>query len=155
LKEFGGSLCIESDAGHSCSIIATIPVAPSQQPEAETATSGQIDLSQGPIDRVGRILIIDDHEVIRRGVEALLEGKPDLMICGEASTVEEAMDLLERLRPDIALLDLRLGDESGWNVAQKVRKERLATRVIVFSQYDQRASSFTAKAAGCHGFVSK
>lgn len=153
LKELNGSLRVKSANGSGTSLVATIPLG-SARPDLD-ATSNLHDLPQNPIEHECRILVIDDHEVMRRGIRSLIDSQPGLTICGEAASAKEGLELLERLRPHVTLLDLQLPDKNGWALLREARKMRLPTRVIVFTQHDERFAKSAAKAAGCQGFVSK
>ena len=102
-----------------------------------------------------RILLVDDHAVLRRGVRSLLASEPDFEICGEASSAKEALEFVEKTRPDVMVLDLQIPGDSGWWVLRELRKMGLNTRVVILSQYELPQAMYTARAAGCYGYVSK
>src|SRR5262249_39190969 len=108
-----------------------------------------------PLEGVARILVVDDHPAIRSGVRAILSACPDLEVCGEASAVDEAVKLVGDLRPDVVLLDLKLGTETGWAVVRKMRVLNSPAKIIVFSHFEQGFISTAAKNAGCAGYVCK
>lgn len=102
-----------------------------------------------------RTVVVDDHSLIREGTRQILEREPDLEVVGEASTGEEALDLIARLEPDLALLDLRLPDISGIEVAREVRERGSATRVVLLSAFDDEEYVVEALSAGAAGYLVK
>jgi DNA-binding NarL/FixJ family response regulator len=102
-----------------------------------------------------RLLLADDHPVVRAGLESLLAAEPDLMIVGRAASGRAAAALCMDLRPAVALVDLRMPDGGGWEVLDTVRRERLETRVVVLSTWDGAAEVQRALAGGAHGYLSK
>ena len=149
LAELGGSLRVESARDAGSSVFAIIPLGAEELPPAPTPSQGYSD------EGVGRILVVDDHPAIRSGVCAILSACPDLEVCGEASTVDEAVKLVGDLRPDVVLLDLRLRQENGWAVVRKMRVLNSPAKIIVFSHFEQGFISTAAKNAGCAGYVCK
>jgi hypothetical protein len=121
LKELGGALQVESAPSAGTTMIATIPL---DKNGADTASAKDADLpSLSSTSSSGaRILLVDDHELMRRGVRSLLETQTDLEVAGEASSSQEALEQLERLRPDVVVPDLQTPDGSGWSVVRGVKK---------------------------------
>ena len=101
-----------------------------------------------------RILIADDHDVVHWGFRLLLERQPWVHRCTAASTAEEALELAEKLQPDVALVDLFLGDASGAELTAELRARSPRTRVLLISGAGT-VSRGVARAAGASGFVSK
>jgi CheY-like chemotaxis protein len=154
LKELSGTLRVESTPGAGTTMLAFIPLNKNSAGNGATRESEPLTLSSTP-SRGARILLVDDHELMRRGVRSLLETQTDFEVSGEASSSQEALEQLERLRPDVVVLDLQMPDASGWSVVRGLRKMNLATRVIIFSHFDQSFVRQAARNAGCHGNVSK
>lgn len=102
-----------------------------------------------------RTLVADDHALIREGTRQILEREPDLEVVGEAGTGMEALALIGELEPDVALLDLRLPDISGIEVARRVRGDNLATRVVILSAFDDEEYVVEALGAGAAGYLVK
>ena len=149
LAEFGGTLLVESGHNAGSSVFATVPLAVEKLNPAPIPPHGY------PVEGVGRILVVDDHAAIRSGVRTILSACSDLEVCGEASTVDEAVKLVGELRPDVVLLDLGLRGESGWAVVRKVRVLNSTAKIIIFSHFDKGFIGTAAKNAGCSGYVSK
>ncbi len=110
-------------------------------------------MSELPSRRL-RVLVVDDHDVVHWGFRVLLGEQPWVARCLAARTGAEALALLSRLRPDVALVDLFLAGESGADVCASIRKASPSTRVLLISG-SGRMSPAAARAAGASGFVSK
>jgi DNA-binding NarL/FixJ family response regulator len=102
-----------------------------------------------------RLLIVDDHEMVREGLKAMLVSEPDFSIVGDAANAEQALTLIERLRPDIALLDIRLPGTSGIEVCRTVTTRYPETAVIILTTYTDDTLIAQAIQAGARGFILK
>jgi DNA-binding NarL/FixJ family response regulator len=102
-----------------------------------------------------RVLVVDDHPVVRQGLVAVLEDEPDFEVVGSAGSAEEALALAERLRPDVALLDLELPAMDGVEALSLFAAASPDTRVIVFTAYDTDERVFGAVRAGARGYLLK
>jgi len=102
-----------------------------------------------------RILIADDHELMRRGLRSLLATRPDWDVCGEAIDGREAIQKAKLLLPDILLLDITMPNIGGLDVARAVSREVPATQVLILSQYEESEMRPHALEAGARGYVSK
>ncbi len=102
-----------------------------------------------------RILLVDDHEVVRVGVRALIERQPGMEVVGEASTVLEAVTQAEQLVPDVVVLDIRLPGGSGLEACKQIKALRPDTRIIVLTSYPDDQILFDAIANGADGYVLK
>jgi len=102
-----------------------------------------------------RILIADDHAIFRGGLRKLLEAANDISIVGEASNGLECIRMLEKLRPDILLLDLRMPEKDGWGVLEEVNFDSLATRTIVLTAAEDDRDVTRAMRLGARGVVLK
>ncbi len=102
-----------------------------------------------------RILLVDDHEVVRVGVRALIERQPGMEVVGEASTVLEAVTQAEQLAPDVVVLDIRLPGGSGLEACKQIKALRPDTRIIVLTSYPDDQILFDAIANGADGYVLK
>lgn len=101
------------------------------------------------------IVLADDHNVVRRGIKALLESEPDITVIGEASTGVDAAQLVQQLRPDILIVDLMLSDMSGLAVIRQIRKKSPRTAGIVLSMYGNDCYVVEALQAGAKAYVLK
>jgi two-component system response regulator DevR len=102
-----------------------------------------------------RLMIIDDHEMVREGLKAILITEPDFYIVGLAANAEEALILIERLRPDVALLDVRLPGVSGIEVCRIVTEQYPETAVIILTTFTDEQLIAQSIQAGAKGFILK
>lgn len=102
-----------------------------------------------------RILVVDDHPVVREGLLALLERRAHLRVVGEAASGEEALEAHRRLAPDVTLMDLKLPGISGVEAIRRLREESAGARVIVLTTYDGEDDIFRAFEAGARAYLLK
>lgn len=102
-----------------------------------------------------RVLVVDDHPVVRQGLMAVLEDEPDFHVAGAASSGEEALVLAERLKPDVVLLDLEMPGMDGVAVIPQLARVAPQACVIVFTAYDADERVFGAIRAGARGYILK
>jgi two-component system, NarL family, response regulator DevR len=101
------------------------------------------------------VFLLDDHEVVRRGIKDLLECEGDITVIGESGLAEEAARRIPALRPDVAILDGRLPDGSGIDVCREVRSRDPRIAVLILTSYDDDDALFSAIMAGAAGYVLK
>lgn len=102
-----------------------------------------------------RILIVDDHPVVRDGLNAVLETQPDFEVVGEAGDGQEAVAQVEKLRPDVVLLDLDMPVLDGLGALQQIMKQHPGTKVIIFTVFDTDERILTAVQSGAQGYLLK
>ena len=102
-----------------------------------------------------RLLIIDDHEMVREGLKAMLTTEPDFTIVGDAANAEQAFELIERLRPDVILLDIRLPGTSGIDVCRTVTERYPEAAVIILTTFTDESLVAQCIQAGARGFIIK
>jgi two-component system, NarL family, response regulator DevR len=102
-----------------------------------------------------RVFLLDDHEVVRRGVADLLEAEPDIEVVGEAESAAAAARRLPALRPDVAILDARLADGNGIDVCREIRSQDPSIHALILTSYDDEDALFAAIMAGAAGYVLK
>ena len=102
-----------------------------------------------------RILIADDHEIVRKGVRDVIEGHPGWEVCAEAADGQEALDLAIQEKPDIAILDVSLPLLNGVALTRRLRQERPGTRVLLFTMHDDDETVSGGLAAGARGYLLK
>lgn len=102
-----------------------------------------------------RLLIVDDHTLVRAGITRLLQGLPDVDVVAEACNAREALDMAAIHRPDVILLDLSLPDRNGLDLLEPLRDALPLTRVVIMSMHSDEAQIRTALDRGCAGFVVK
>jgi two-component system, NarL family, response regulator DevR len=105
----------------------------------------------GPV----RVFLLDDHEVVRRGLRELLESETDLAVIGEAGTAEEALSRIPPTRPDVAVLDVRLPDGDGVEVCREIRSLHPEIQCLILTSFSDDEALFQAIMAGAAGYLLK
>ncbi len=165
LHQLGGQL--EVDFGRNGTrVVATVPVKRSQteiaSPEeftAESADGGDQLRRDADRDTNGdtrrRILIADDHEVMRRGVRGLLESHDEWAVCGEAFEGKEAVAKSRELRPDLIIMDINMPGLTGIDAAQQIRRENPSAKILFFSVHESAQTVREVVNVGARGYVAK
>ncbi len=102
-----------------------------------------------------RILLVDDHELLRKGLRALLAQEPDMEVVGEAADGPTALRLAKELSPDLVITDMSMPEWSGLEVTRRIVEELPAVRVVVLSFHDEKALREASLRAGASAYVSK
>jgi DNA-binding NarL/FixJ family response regulator len=102
-----------------------------------------------------RLVVVDDHEVVRQGLVALLDRRDAFQVVGEAGTVDEAMTVVRRMRPDLVIMDVRLPDGSGIEACRDIRSEMPEVRVVILTSYPDEEAVLSAIIAGASGYLLK
>jgi DNA-binding NarL/FixJ family response regulator len=102
-----------------------------------------------------RVFLLDDHEIVRRGIKELLESEGDIEVVGESGLAQEAARRIPALRPDVAILDGRLPDGSGIDVCREVRSVDPSIAALILTSYDDDDALFAAIMAGAAGYILK
>ncbi|MGB0133080.1 response regulator [Dokdonella sp.] len=102
-----------------------------------------------------RIVIIDDHELVRTGFRMILEQQPDIDVVGEASDGEQGLALIKQLKPDLALVDVHMPGVSGIEVTERVRKLKLKTRIVIVTMVSESPIPRRLLEAGASGYITK
>jgi DNA-binding NarL/FixJ family response regulator len=102
-----------------------------------------------------RILVVDDHAVVRRGVKSLLESHDDWEVCGEATTGRDAVEQSKRLKPDVVVMDLSLPELNGLDATRQILKEAPETEVLVLTMHHSEELARDVLKAGARGYVLK
>jgi two-component system, NarL family, response regulator DevR len=102
-----------------------------------------------------RVFLLDDHEIVRRGIRELLEAEGDLQVVGEASTAQQAYELLPTTTPNVAVLDVRLPDGDGIEVCRDIRSEHPEIACLMLTSFADDEAVFSAILAGAAGYVLK
>jgi two-component system response regulator DevR len=102
-----------------------------------------------------RVFLVDDHELVRRGIAGLLDAEPDIEIVGEASTAAQARARILATQPDVAVLDVRLPDGSGIDVCRDIRSLNPDIHCLILTAYDDDEAIYAAVIAGAAGYVLK
>ncbi len=101
------------------------------------------------------LLVVDDHEVVRQGLVALIGRRPEFQVVAEAGTVAEAIAVAQRFRPDLVVMDVRLPDGSGIEACREIRAEMPETRVVMLTSYPDEDAVLSAIIAGASGYLLK
>lgn len=102
-----------------------------------------------------RVFLVDDHEIVRRGLADLIHTAPGLEVVGEAGTVREALARIESARPDVAVLDVRLPDGSGIDLCRQIRSSMPDVACLILTAFDDDAATYAAVLAGASGYLLK
>ncbi len=102
-----------------------------------------------------RVMIVDDHEVVREGLRSLLRRRQELAIVGEADSVASAIEEARKTEPDIVIMDIRLPDGSGVEACREIRAERPDTKVLILTSYADEEAVFASIMAGAIGYLLK
>jgi DNA-binding NarL/FixJ family response regulator len=113
-----------------------------------------MDESAGAQRRIS-VFLLDDHEIVRRGVKELLEAEPDITVVGEAGTAESALARIPALKPDVAVLDVRLPDGDGVSVCRDIRSKMPEVACLMLTSFGDDEALFDAIMAGAAGYVLK
>jgi two-component system, NarL family, response regulator DevR len=102
-----------------------------------------------------RVFLLDDHEIVRRGIKELLEAEGDIDVVGEAGLAQDALNRIPAVRPDVAILDGRLPDGSGVDVCREIRSRHPEVNALILTSYDDDEALFAAIMAGAAGYILK
>jgi DNA-binding NarL/FixJ family response regulator len=111
--------------------------------------------ARGSASRPFRLLVVDDHEVVRQGLVALLDRRPNFQVVAEAGTVEEALAQARLHQPDIVIMDVRLPDGSGVEACREIRADLPETRVVMLTSFPDDEAVLSAIVAGAAGYLLK
>ncbi len=120
-------------------------------PVSDASTESSTSPGNDPI----RVFLLDDHEVVRRGIKELLEGEPDIVVVGESGLAAEAARRIPALRPDVAILDARLPVGSGIDVCREIRSRDPEVKALILTSYGDDDALFAAIMAGAAGYTLK
>lgn len=101
------------------------------------------------------VVVVDDHEVVRQGLVAMLDRRPGFQVVGEAGTVAEALEVTSRFQPDLVVMDVRLPDGSGIEACREIRANLPGTRVMMLTSYPDEEAVLAAIIAGASGYLLK
>jgi DNA-binding NarL/FixJ family response regulator len=105
--------------------------------------------------RRARLLIVDDHDLIRESTQLMLEGEPDLEVVGEAANGHHALELCRQLRPDLVLMDVRMPEMDGLTATREIKKEMPTISVLLVSAYESEDYRREAASAGATDYILK
>jgi DNA-binding NarL/FixJ family response regulator len=102
-----------------------------------------------------KILIVDDHEVVRQGIRTILRARPQWEVCGEAVNGRDAIEKAQSLDPDVIIMDITMPEMSGIEATREITKLKLRAAVLVFTMHESKNLATTVQDAGARGFVLK
>jgi DNA-binding NarL/FixJ family response regulator len=102
-----------------------------------------------------KILIVDDHEVVRQGIRTILRARPQWEICGEAVNGRDAIEKAQSLDPDVIIMDITMPEMSGIEATREISRLKLRASVLVFTMHESKNLASTVQDAGARGFVLK
>jgi DNA-binding NarL/FixJ family response regulator len=102
-----------------------------------------------------KILIVDDHEVVRQGIRTILRSRPQWEVCGEAVNGREAIEKANALDPDVIIMDITMPEMSGIEATREIARMRLRSAVLIFTMHESKNLAETVREAGARGFVLK
>lgn len=103
----------------------------------------------------GRILLVDDHALVRRGLAEMIDREPDLEVCGEAADASRALDLIETAEPELVIVDITLKEGSGLELIKQIKVRHPSVRMLVLSMHDEKIYAERALRAGATGYLNK
>lgn len=160
MRQLGGKLEIISSPNRGTLVVATMPLTGQVVQVSSGVDSSSLNAGSELAEPTGgtlrtRILIADDHEMVRRGVRNTLQTERDLEICGEAIDGQDAVEKAKTLQPDLVILDINMPSLNGLVVLRQILRYRPKTKILVFSVHDSDQTIQEVRAAGAHGFISK
>lgn len=102
-----------------------------------------------------RVLLVDDHALVRRGFRRLLDDDPEIQVVGEASDGNEALELIQRLKPDVVVLDYALPEQNGALITRRIRAGAVTTKILMLSMHSESTYVSNCKLAGANGYLLK
>jgi CheY-like chemotaxis protein len=157
LRSLGGDLHLQSGPGGT-EVVASVPLRDSDAIRSDSMSERrhrERKATQAATGLAKRILIVDDHEVARKGIRFLLNEEDDLEICGEAQDGSEAFEKVQRLNPDLVILDLNMPGGGGFSAANRIRNAGLTPKILIYTTHTFPGLERIARAADCDGFVMK
>lgn len=106
-------------------------------------------------ERVTRVLLVEDHPIVRQGLAQLINQEPDLEVCGEAAAVSEAIEVVEATSPDLALIDISLKSSNGLELVKDLARSHPQVRTLVLSLFDEMVYAERVLRAGAKGYIMK
>lgn len=159
IRQLSGTLDIFSKLGKGTVVIASLPIVRVSLPVEKGLNNETVPVpdpaSEAKSGAAHRILLADDHEMLRRGLRSMLEKEPDLSICGEANDGIDAVEKALALRPDLVILDINMPALNGLAAIGQILRSRPETRILVFTVHDSEQTLQESFSAGAHGFLPK
>jgi len=165
MRQLSGRLEITSKPNEGTVVTAILPASALQIDAGDSTSTGKEKLQSGPLEEAEifaaasaadkRILIADDHEVLRRGVRLMLQSEPGWKVCGEAIDGKDAVAKAIELNPDLVILDINMPSLNGLAAVRQIVRSRPNTKILVFSVHESDQTVREVLAAGAQGYLSK
>ncbi len=164
LKNLSGRMQIDSSPGKGSRITLSAPISVSQpqaaiqlQRQAHISISNAAGQEEGPTgtEQRIRVVLVDDHMIVRQGLGSLLREHPDIDVVGEASDAQSALDLIRRIQPQVVLMDIGLPDMSGIEVTRVIHKEMSEVQIIGLSMFEEAEQAAAMLEAGAANYIAK
>jgi YesN/AraC family two-component response regulator len=160
LMHLGGSMDLESAPGQGMRITLVVPAGASMHPHLEShlapvSTAAPASTPPTRLRDAIAVLIVDDHRIMRQGLVGLMRSEADIRVVGEAQNGDEAIELVDKLHPDVVIMDVNLGETSGLQLTKIILARRPTTRVIGLSMHEGDDIASAMKEAGAVAYLSK
>jgi DNA-binding NarL/FixJ family response regulator len=156
MEELGGWLHVESALGHGTTVTLGLPfTSAAVSPPESSADEGQVSSPEARTAGVRRLLLVDDHAMVRQGLRAILDHYPDLVIIGEAADGREAVSIVNKRAPDVVIMDINMPRMDGIEATKRIKKDHPATVIIAVSVNDTPQVRESMQRAGASAFLSK
>jgi signal transduction histidine kinase/CheY-like chemotaxis protein len=163
VRQLSGTLEIGSRTGNGTVVTAILPISTcrvAESVESDDSKFGEVKMAaESRVEGAGgwrkRILIADDHDVLRRGIRTMLESDPELEVCGEAVDGKDALEKTLAQAPDLIILDINMPIMNGIDVLRQIVRHRPQTKILAFSVHDSKQMVEEILSAGAHSYVSK
>ena len=162
MRQLSGRLEVTSRTNKGTVVTALLPIR-EQQPETtrdpdrsrEETSNSNGETQEAAVSVRRRILIADDHEVLRRGIRTMLESEKEWEVCGEAIDGQEVVEKAASLNPDLVILDINMPVLNGVAAVREILRHRPQMKILVFSVHDSDQTIREILSAGAHGYLSK
>jgi signal transduction histidine kinase/CheY-like chemotaxis protein len=155
MEELGGWLRVESAPERGTTVTLGLPFTPAVSTPDMSGTEGQVPPPAAKAAGVRRVLLVDDHAMVRQGLRAILDHYPDLFIIGEAADGREAVSIAKKRTPDVIIMDINMPRMDGIEATKRIKQERPKTVIIAVSVNDTPQVRESMQNAGASAFVSK
>jgi signal transduction histidine kinase/ActR/RegA family two-component response regulator len=155
MEELGGWLRVESTPGVGTTVTLGLPLEPAASSPASSGNERQVLPPASKGSGVRRVLLVDDHAMVRQGLRAVLDAYPDLFIIGEAADGREAVSIAKKRTPDVIIMDINMPRMDGIEATRRIKKEQPGTVIIAVSVNDTPDIRESLQKAGASAFVSK
>jgi CheY-like chemotaxis protein len=155
MEELGGWLHVQSAPGQGTTVTLGLPFTSTVSTPEVSADEGQAAPPEARTAGVRRLLLVDDHAMVRQGLRAILDHYPDLVVIGEAADGREAVSIASKRAPDVVIMDINMPRMDGIEATRRIKKDHPATVIIAVSVNDTPQIRESMQRAGASAFLSK